>query len=150
MENIFEPSDSLISKRAMLTGALWGGSLAIITLIFIYTLSDSRVNLWYALLIGFGMYLRATRNIKNNLKEEYNAKLELIDNGIKFHYENNSAVLKFSEVSGVEVKRKKDKPLSLLFSMNNEVRHEIKYYDDINKILLHCQRYIPLSKMGYV
>ena len=134
----------------MLIGVLWGGSLVIITLIFIYTLSDSKVNLWYAPLIGFVVYLRATRGIKSNLEEEYNAKLELIDNGIKYHYENNSAVLKFSEVDEVKVKRKKGKPLSLLFSMNDEVLHEIKYYDDINKILLHCQRYIPLSKMGDV
>lgn len=148
MGKLYKVSGELISKRAQTLGTIWGVSAGAIVLMS-YFFTKSQISLWMALAAIVAVYYRMTDQIEGSLKEENNAGLELVDEGIKYHYEANEAVLKFGEVEALEVKSTSDHPVSLIFSMNDKAKHEIKYYEGLNEMLMHCLKEIPLSKVRY-
>lgn len=52
--------------------------------------------------------------------------------------------------NALEVKRNNNHPVSLLFRMNDNAIHEIRYYEGLDEMLKHCLKGIPLSRVRYI
>ena len=128
----------------------FGGMLSVLTtLIISFAITKDAWGSIIASAIAWGMWLRADSLIgPSNEDKEWRVSLE--DKEILFHGKMRVARLKLNNVAQMKVFTAFNRPKKIYFEMNDGQFHQIKYYRKQDKILKHCMKTVPESKIEWL